>query len=98
MIDDVLTKTVITVRERRQEENESKPWRAKKEQKKEKSRKKTAQKTSSFSRFETTNFDTKQHTLVRVLRDILLLSLSLSLSRDEDEDDRKGERFYSCRC
>ena len=41
MIDDVLTKTVITVRERRQEENESKPWRAKKEQKKEKSRKKT---------------------------------------------------------
>jgi hypothetical protein len=73
MIDDVLTKTVITVRERRQEENESKPWRAKKEQKKEKSRKKTgAQKTSSFSRFETTNFDTKQHTLVRVL---------LSLSR-----------------
>jgi hypothetical protein len=73
MIDDVLTKTVITVRERRQEENESKPWRAKKEKKKEKSRKKTgAQKTSSFSRFETTNFDTKQHTLVRVL---------LSLSR-----------------
>jgi hypothetical protein len=72
MIDDVLTKTV-TVRERRQEENESKPWRAKKEKKKEKSRKKTgAQKTSSFSRFETTNFDTKQHTLVRVL---------LSLSR-----------------
>jgi hypothetical protein len=64
MIDDVLTKTVITVRERRQEENESKPWRAKKEKKKEKSRKKTgAQKTSSFSRFETTNFDTKQHTL-----------------------------------
>ena len=97
MIDDVLTKTV-TVRERRQEENESKPWRAKKEQKKEKSRKKTAQKTSSFSHFETTNFDTKQHTLVRVLRDILLLSLSLSLSRDEDENDRKGERFYSCRC
>ena len=65
MIDDVLTKTV-TVRERRQEENESKPWRAKKEQKKEKSRKKTgAQKTSSFSRFETTNFDTKQHVSAR---------------------------------
>ena len=65
MIDDVLTKTV-TVRERRQEENESKPWRAKKEQKKEKSRKKTgAQKTSSFSRLETTNFDTKQHISAR---------------------------------
>ena len=65
MIDDVLTKTV-TVRERRQEENESKPWRAKKEQKKEKSRKKTgAQKTSSFSHFETTNFDTKQHISAR---------------------------------
>ena len=39
--------------------------RAKKEQKKEKSRKKTAQKTSSFSHFETTNFDTKQHISAR---------------------------------
>lgn len=78
MIDDVLTKTV-TVRERRQEENESKPWRAKKEQKKEKSRKKTgAQKTSSFSRFETTNFDTKQHISARASRYFCALSLSLA--------------------
>jgi hypothetical protein len=66
------------VRERRQEENESKPWRAKKEQKKEKKRKKTAQKTSSFSRFET--IDRKQHVSARASR-YFFLSLSLSLSR-----------------
>jgi hypothetical protein len=71
----------------------------KSKKKKNREKKQEPQKTSSFSRFETTNFETKQHTLVRVLRDISsCLSLSLSLSRDEDEDDRKGERFYSFRC
>jgi len=45
----------------------------------------------------------QNNTFVRVLRDIssrlsLSLSLSLARARDEDEDDRKGERFYSCRC
>jgi hypothetical protein len=87
MIDDVLTKTVITVRERRQEENESKPWRAKKEKKKEKSRKKTgAQKTSSFSHFETTNFDTKQHISARA-------SLSLATKTRTIEKESVFTRF-----
>jgi hypothetical protein len=70
----------------------------KKSKKKEKSRKKTgAQKTSSFSRFETTNFETKQHTLVRVLRDIsscLSLSLSLSLSRARRRRGRSKRRAF----
>jgi len=59
MIDDVLTKTVITVRERRQEENESKPWRIEK--------KTGAQKTSSFSLTLKRRTLTENNTLVRVL-------------------------------
>jgi len=85
MIDDVLTKTVTKVRERDDTKKRANPHGEQKKSKKKKNREKKQepQKTSSFSRFiETTNFDTKQHTLVRVLRDISsCLSLSLSLSR-----------------
>ena len=64
-----------------------------KREKKRKSRKKTAQKTSSFSLFETRQKTTRYCACF----EIFLCSLSLSRARDEDEDDRKGERFYSCR-